>query len=59
MLSFHEIEIHKIGPDSFKWLALLQNVLQLVKFSTVPVHHTQHIYRFLRLFDHSFDIIPA
>jgi hypothetical protein len=47
MLSLHEIELHKIGPDSFTWLALLQNVLQPVKFSTVPVHHSKHISFYL------------
>ena len=50
MLSLHEIEIHKIEPDSLTCLAPLQNVLQPVKFSTVPVHHTKQICCFLRLF---------
>jgi len=59
MLSLHEIELHKIGPDSFTCLAPLQNLLQAVKFSTVPVHHSKHICCFLRLFDHNLDIIAA
>jgi len=59
MLSLHETELHKIGPDSFTWLGLLQNMLQAVKFSTVPVRHSKHICCFLRLFDRSLDILPA
>jgi hypothetical protein len=59
MLSLHEIELHKIGPESFTCLALLQNLPQVVKFSTVPVHHSKLICCFLRLFDHSLDIIAA
>jgi len=41
------------------WLALLQNVLQPVKFSTSPVHRSKNICCFLRLFDNSLHIIPA